>query len=109
MKKVFLEEDLYRKVSINDLILFSILSVSESNKKCSFEKLVHKCFTLFPKVFVLKKFSKWPDTRKLDRPLRSLRNKKMITGNPKTSFNLTAKGKKRALEIANIFRQKKLL
>ncbi|XOB46302.1 MAG: hypothetical protein ACKKMV_02530 [Candidatus Nealsonbacteria bacterium] len=109
MKKAFLEEELYKKVSINDLILFGILSIADSNKKCSFEILVHKCFTLFPRVFFLSKYPKWPDTRKLDRPLRALRNGKMITGNPKTFFILTKKGRKRALEVANVFRQKKLL
>ena len=100
MRKVSLEEELYKKVSINDLILFGIFSVAETSKKCSFETLAHKCFTLFPKVFVLQKYPKWPDTRKLDRPLRALRNEKMIIGDPKTFFTLTKKGKKRALEVS---------
>lgn len=109
MRKVSLEEELYKKVSINDLILFGIFSVMESNKKCSFETLAHKCFNLFPAVFSLKKHPQWPDTRKLDRPLRSLRNKKMIAGSPKIFFSLTKRGKKRALDVANVFRQVKLL
>ena len=109
MRKVSLEEELYKKVSINDLILFGIFSVAESKKKCSFETLTHKCFTLFPKVFAIQKYPKWPDTRKLDRPLRTLRDEKMITGSPKNLFSLTKKGKKRALEVAKVFRQVKLL
>lgn len=109
MRKVSPEEELYKKVSINDLILFGIFSVAETKKKCSFEILTHKCFTLFPAVFSLQKYSQWPDTRKIDRPLRTLRDEKMITGSPKTLFSLTKRGKKRALEVAKFFRQTKLL
>ncbi|XOB40530.1 MAG: hypothetical protein ACKKMR_00765 [Candidatus Nealsonbacteria bacterium] len=108
-KKAFIEEELYKKASINDLILFGIYSVTTGAKKCQFETLVHQCFRLFPKVFALSDYPKWPDSRKLDRPLRTLRNKRLITGNPKTSFSLTKRGKKKALEIANVFRQGKLL
>ena len=109
MRKVSLEEELYEKVPINDLILFGIFSVAETSKKCSFETLVHKCFTLFPKVFFLQKRPRWPDTRKLDRPLRTLRDEKMIIGSPKTLFSLTKRGKKKALDVAKVFRQTKLL
>ena len=109
MRKAFLEEELYKKVSTNDLILFGIFSLLGTKKKCTFEEVVDKCFSLFPKVFSLSKHPKWPDTRKLDRPLRALRDEKMIAGNPKTFFTLTKKGRKRTLEIANMFRQGKLL
>jgi len=109
MRKVSPEEELYKKVSINDLILFGIFSVAETSKKCSFEILTHKCFTLFPKIFTLQRYPEWPDTRKLDRPLRTLRDEKMITGSPKNLFSLTKRGKKRALEVASVFRQTKLL
>jgi len=109
MRKMSLEEELYKKVPINDLILFGIFSVVDNGKKCSFETLAHKCFILFPKVFFLQKHPQWPDTRKLDRPLRTLRDEKMIVGSPKTLFSLTKRGKKRALEVAKVFRQTKLL
>lgn len=109
MKKAFLEEQVYKKASINALILFGIFSLSEDNKKCSFAVLTERCFILFPKAFSLPGYTKWPDARKLDRPLRTLRNGKMIIGNPKETFTLTKKGKKRALEISKIFRQGKLL
>ena len=109
MRKVSPQEELYEKVPINDLILFGIFSVAETSKKCSFETLAHKCFTLFPKVFSLQKHPQWPDTRKLDRPLRSLRDEKMVTGSPKTLFALTKEGRKRSLGIAKFFRQVKLL
>lgn len=107
MPKTF-DEGLYKNKSINDLILFGIYSLSEKKEKCTFEKLVKECLTLFPKTFSFSKYPKWPDSRKLDRSLRTLRKRKLITGNPKTSFSLTKSGKKLAEEINKTFRQKKL-
>ncbi len=99
----------YEKSPINDLILFSIFNVQENKEKCTFERLVKECFSLFPMVFCLAKYSKWPDARKLDRPLRTLRNKRLIEGDPKTSFFLTVQGGKEAQNFAKIFRQEKLI
>jgi len=115
---------LYKKVRITDLILFGINSVIESEEdksssspfaiarkneeKCTFERLIEECFTLFPKEFGFSQHPQWPDSLKLDRQLRILRKRKLITGNPKTSFFLTKLGKKIALEIAKSFRQRKL-
>lgn len=108
MSKKTFDEILYEKVSIAGLILFSISIVSDRGRKCTFEELIGECFTLFPKSFSFAKFPKWPDSRKLDRSLRSLRAKKLITGDPKTFFSLTKIGKKTAEDIAKIFRQRKL-
>jgi len=102
------DEALYKKVRIVDLILFSIYSVMENKEKCTFERLTKECFTLFPKAFDFSSHPKWPDSRKLDRPLRTIRKMKLISGNPKTSFSLTKNGKKRAEEISKVFRQRKL-
>ena len=93
------------KHSINDLILYCVYNLEE----CTFEKLIKKCFDLFPNAFRFPGLSKWPDSRKLDRPLRGLRKKGFLIGDPMTSFKLTNKGKKKAKEIANNFRQKKLI
>lgn len=106
--KRFFDEELYKKKSINDLIVLSIYYIIEKKEKCDFEKLIKECFSLFPEVFSFSKHSKWPDSRKIDRPLRTLRNKKLIKGNPATSFSLTKTGKKLAIETSKIFRQRKL-
>ncbi len=109
MKKIYIEEELYKKAPVNDLIIFSAYLMMESGKKCDFESLTEKCFGLFPKVFSISGYPKWPDTRKLDRPLRALRSDSLITGSPQAEFGLTKKGRKRAVEIAENFRQGKLL
>ncbi len=97
------------KRPINDLIIFAIFNVENRGKKCTFGTLVKECFILFPASFKLSGYSKWPDARKLDRPLRSLRDKRLIRGDPKTCFSLTAQGKKVAQDILKSLRQKKLL
>ena len=99
---------MYKKKSINDLILFSIHSIIEKKEKCVFERIMKECFTLFPKTFSFFQYPKWPDSRKLDRTLRTLRRKKLIKGSPKTIFSLTKTGKDTAKEIAKTFGQRKL-
>ncbi len=95
--------------SVNDLILFCIHSVNFGGEKCSFERLVKECFTFFPKTLAFARYPIWPDSRKLDRPLRALRDEKLIIGDPKTIFMLTEKGQKKALAIAKSLKQGKLL
>jgi len=87
------------------LIVFSIYSAGD---KCTFEELVKECFSRFPESFSFPKIKKWPDARKLDRPLRVLRKRKLIKGGPKTYFSLTKLGKDKAKEIAKFFSQGRL-
>ena len=102
------DEDLYKKVRITDLILFSINFIIENKGKCTFERLIKECFTFFPKAFGFPQYPQWPDSLKLDRQLRTLRKRKLITGDPKTIFSLTKIGQKIAVELAKTFRQRKL-
>ena len=108
-KKIDEKNLTYYKTSINDLILFSVYSVVGNKEDCTFERLVNESFVLFPHVFGFQRYPAWPDTRKLDRPLRSLRSGKMITGHPRKSFLLTKEGKIKAEAIAKTLRQGKLL
>jgi len=99
----------FEKKSINDLIIFALFSATRNNEKCTFEQLLKECFLLFPNTFSFPRYPQWPDSRKLDRPLRTLRSQKLIKGSSKTYFCLTAKGKKKAQEIAQFLKQKTLL
>lgn len=95
--------------SVNDLILFCIHSIVLNNEQCSFERLVKECFTLFPETLKFARYPVWPDSRKLDRPLRLLRDEKLIIGDPKTYFMLTKEGQRKAAEVAKTLKQGKLL
>jgi len=96
-------------ISANDLILFSIHSIILNNEQCSFDRLVKECFILFPDAIKFLRYPIWPDSRKLDRPLRALRKEKLIIGDPTTFFLLTDEGVKRAVQIDKTLRQGKLL
>jgi len=108
-KKRGFDEEIYKRLGINNLILFSVYSLTSKQKKCTFEDLMKECFTLFPKAFSFSQFPQWPDARKLYRPLRFLRKRKLIKGNPTTSFSLTELGEKTVKEIVQFLTQKKLL
>ena len=94
--------------SVNDLILFCIHSITLSSEKCSFERLVKECFTLFPETLKFERYPIWPDSRKLDRPLRALRKEKLIIGDPKNYFILTEIGEQKAVAVSKALRQGKL-
>jgi hypothetical protein len=95
--------------SVNDLILFCIHSIILNSEQCSFERLVKESFTLFPDALKFTRYPIWPDSRKLDRPLRALRNEKLIIGDPKTYFILTKSGEAKAAVVSKVLRQGKLL
>lgn len=106
MKKF--ECEIYFKLGINNLILFSIYSLEERKQKCDFESLAKECFELFPRSFCFKSIKKWPDSRKLDRPLRELRIKKLIAGSPESLFSLTKLGRESIEGIVKNLGQRKL-
>ena len=64
---------------------------------------------MFPETLRFSRYPIWPDSRKLDRPLRALRNEKLIIGDPKTYFILTETGEEKAAVVAKSLRQGKLL
>jgi len=97
-------EEIYKNIPINYLIVFGIYSLITRGEKCTFEKLVAECFNLFPKTFSLARYSQWPDSIKFDRPLRTLREKGLIIGNPRTLFSLTKFGEKIARDTAKILK-----
>jgi len=103
-----IDKELYQNATIGSLIIFCIYSLAKSKEKCSFERLVKECFDYFPAAFSFSRFPQWPDSRKLDRPLRILRQEKIIKGGPGAQFSLTKPGLKRAEEIARSFGQRKL-
>lgn len=78
--------------TLEELILVSLDSVLRKIKKCSYSNLVKECFTLFPEEFSLAEIPAWPDSLKLDRPLRQLRERGLIKGNPNTYYSLTKFG-----------------
>jgi len=91
----------YEALSMLELIMICIDTVTSSGETCTFERLVAECFTRFPKVFAFKRYPQWPDSLKFDRPLRTLREKGLIVGSIKDHFLLTDFGRLKLLEVRN--------
>lgn len=82
-------------LTTTEIVLLSLDSVlRRTKKKCTFGELVKECFRAHPAMFALTDVPKWPDTLKLDRPLRTLREKGYISGSPVTYYTITNFGYK---------------
>ncbi len=106
MKKLNWPEEVYQKMSVADLILVSLYLAS--NQHADFEELTKNCFKLFPQKFSFESLRQWPDSRILDRPLRLLKTRKKIYLTKQKEIALAPAGRRRASEIINFFRQKRL-
>ena len=101
-------EEIYKSIAISDLILASLYNLENLKKDIGFEKILSECLNLFPEKFNFSNNPKWPDARKIDRPLRALKKEKMVSFEPEKRFSLTLSGRKKALEVVNLLRQKRL-
>jgi len=106
------EEDVYAKISVQDLMTLGIYSVIQKKETCTFERMVAECFLLFPKIFGIKRYPQWPDTLKFDRATRTLREKGLTMGGiggkqSSGEITLTELGKKVANETEDILNNKK--
>ena len=101
--------DIYLRLTLEKLILFSVISILRKKEECTFERLVKECYTLFPESFKFYRYPQWPDSLKLDRPLRDLRKHRYIVGNPKTRYTLTKLGEKYAVIVEKELGNEQLL
>ena len=98
-------EEIYKKIPAAHLIVFGIYSILRRKEKCTFEKIIEECFYLFPRIFSFSRHAEWPDSLKFDRSLRTLREKGLIVGNPKTLFTLTKFGGDIAKNTATVLKR----
>ncbi|MCD6402382.1 hypothetical protein J7L36_00805 [bacterium] len=101
-------EKRHKNIAIKDAILYAIYLVNSDKGECTFEHLVKKCFDIFPKDFSLSNYPQWPDTRKIDRPLRRLRQQGLVKNNKDGSYALTRKGEELAARLTKILKQQSL-
>lgn len=108
------KKEIYTKLNTWELILFSIYLIKKNKETCTFERLVAECFVNFPEVFSFNRYPHWPDSLKLDRPLRSLREDGLIIGGAGGKYSpgeikLTSLGESKAKETEEILNEKKFL
>jgi len=99
--------EIYQKIGMQDLIIFAVYSVTQGGETCTYERLVAESFHMFPKVFCFKRYPRWPDSLKFDRPLRTLREKGFLVGTVRDHFGLTEFGMAKAKEIESVLAGKK--
>jgi hypothetical protein len=91
--------DIYTKITLNDLVVFSIHYLHNKNAEVTPEDIISACFMLFPKRFSLKKHPHWPDSAMVSRHWGVCRSKGYIAAND-PGFKLTAKGVRLAEKVA---------
>lgn len=83
----------YTEISYDDLLVYALFKLQQENKHTTFENLVYKSFTLFPKRFQLPGYPNWPDSSLVDKSwLRCRSDKNLIYGSKSKGFTLTSKG-----------------
>lgn len=93
-------------MNYNQSILLCLDGLSSKGKKIDFEDLLAECWKKFPVMFLFSRHQ-WPDARKLDRPLRQLREQGFLFQDD-DNLRLTKKGEVLASQLGKSWRQKKL-
>jgi hypothetical protein len=91
--------DIYTKVTLNDLVLYSVYYLHKHGKEIAAEDLISACFVLFPRRFSLRKYPQWPDSAVVIRRWSDCKGKGYLRGNAVKGFQLTARGIKRAQKV----------
>jgi hypothetical protein len=91
--------DVYTKVTLNDLVVYSVYYLHKQRSEITSEDIISACFVLFPKRFSLRKYSQWPDSGIIRRRWSDGKSKGYLRGSAASGFQITAKGIKRAEKI----------
>jgi len=87
------DPEIYSKISIDKLLVYSVKSILDAGEECTFERLVYEAFTLFPKEFGFQRYPEWPDSARINKSwLRCRTDKGWIAGTTKEGFKLTRAG-----------------
>jgi hypothetical protein len=96
------EPDTYTKVTLNDLVVYSVYYLHKQGSEISPEDIVAACFVLFPRRFGLQKHPHWPDSSIVNRRRSDCKNKGYLRGSANTGFQITARGIKRAQKVEKL-------
>jgi len=85
--------NLYRDISLDELVTYCVFLLQEEKKEATFENIVAQCFELFPEKFSLIGYPHWPDSARVNKSwLRCRTDFRYIKGSVKSGFTLTSKG-----------------
>ena len=91
--------DSYTKITLNDLVIYSIYYLRKQGSEIAAEDVISACFVLFPKRFSLRKYPHWPDAGIVSRRWNDCKRRGFLRGNAVEGFQLTARGAKRAEKV----------
>jgi hypothetical protein len=94
--------DVYTKITLNDLVVFSIHYLHNKNAEVRSENIISACYMLFPKRFSLRNHPHWPDSAMVSRHWGVCRSKGYIAAGTEPGFKLTAKGARLAHKVAKV-------
>jgi hypothetical protein len=93
------DPDTYAKVTLNDLVVYSVYYLHRQGSEITSEDIISACFLLFPRRFALRKYPHWPDSAIVSRHRSLCKSKGYLRGSASTGFQITAKGIKRAQKV----------
>lgn len=86
------DRQIYLKISLNDLVVFTVYFLSQLGNEIITEDIVAGCFLLFPERFALRGYPQWPDASVVTKRWIDCRNKDWIVGSTARGISLTPKG-----------------
>jgi hypothetical protein len=94
-----LETELYRKIVLNDLVVFAVYFLDRQGGEVAAEDIISACFRLFPRRFSLKHYPRWPDSAVVSRHWSLCRSRGLLRGTVAQGFSLTYKGMRLAVRL----------
>ena len=83
----------YTALPYDDLLVYAVREIIRVQERPTFERIVAKCFELFPERFALRGYPQWPDSAVVNKSwLRCRTDKHLITGSVREGFYLTPRG-----------------
>ncbi len=93
------DPNIYSKVTLNDLVVYSIYYLHKQGSEITSEDIISACFVLFPKRFSMRKYPQYPDSGMVSRRWSDCKSKGYLRGSATKGFQITARGIKRAEKI----------
>ena len=89
--------DFPERLSLDDLLVLAAVDIEKSGESLTFERLVARCFELYPARFSLRGYPQWPDSNVVNKAwLRARTDKHWLVGSVREGFRLAPEGRRHA-------------
>src|SRR5437667_303787 len=101
------EPELYGEISLNELVMYAVYVIAETDNEINAEEIVAACYLLFPSRFHLRGYPQWPDSTVVNKRWLDCRDRGYITGSTAHGFSITPKGLEVAERTASVLSGKR--